>query len=223
MTTAVETTKPGTLMPEQRVVLRGVGWEGYETILALVGDQAVRLTYDRGDLELMSPSSDHEYFKTLLARLLETLVLDLKLPCEGAGSTTWRKKLKECGLEPDECYYLANSAQGAGRKAINLNVDPPPDLAIEIEISRSALDRMGIYARLRVPEVWRFDGERLRVEQLQPDGTYAEASASAFLPFLPLDEVVRWIHLAEGQGQTPWLLAFREWVQNELIPRLGEH
>src|SRR4051794_34561807 len=104
MATAVETTKPRTLDPEQRVVLRGIGWEGYETILAIVGDQAVRLTYDRGDLELMSPSHDHEYFKKRFARLIETLTLELNLPCEGAGSTTWRKKLEECGLEPDECY-----------------------------------------------------------------------------------------------------------------------
>jgi Uma2 family endonuclease len=203
------------LEPESRVVLHGVGWEGYETMLKLVGDRPVRLTYDRGDLELMVPSLDHERYKSLLGRLIETLTLELDLPCDAAGSTTWRKQLEDRGLEPDECYYLANAERVVGRK-VDLSVDPPPDLAIEIEISRSALDRLGIYAALGVPEVWRFDGEALRVEQLQADGTYQEVAVSPSFPFLPLNEVVRWLRLAETMGQTPWLRQFREWVREEL-------
>jgi Uma2 family endonuclease len=203
------------LEPESRVVLHGVGWEGYETMLKLVGDRPVRLTYDRGDLELMVPSLDHERYKSLLGRLIETLTLELDLPCDAAGSTTWRKQLEDRGLEPDECYYLANAERVVGRK-VDLSVDPPPDLAIEIEISRSALDRLGIYAALGVPEVWRFDGEALRVEQLQADGTYQEVVVSPSFPFLPLNEVVRWLRLAETMGQTPWLRQFREWVREEL-------
>jgi Uma2 family endonuclease len=203
------------LEPESRVVLHGVGWEGYETMLKLVGDRPVRLTYDRGDLELMVPSLDHERYKSLLGRLIETLTLELDLPCDAAGSTTWRKQLEDRGLEPDECYYLANAERVVGRK-VDLSVDPPPDLAIEIEISRSALDRLGIYAALGVPEVWRFDGEALRVEQLQADGTYQEVAVSPSFPFLPLNEVIRWLRLAETMGQTPWLRQFREWVREEL-------
>jgi Uma2 family endonuclease len=203
------------LEPESRVVLHGVGWEGYETMLKLVGDRPVRLTYDRGDLELMVPSLDHERYKSLLGRLIETLTLELDLPCDAAGSTTWRKQLEDRGLEPDECYYLANAERVVGRK-VDLSVDPPPDLAIEIEISRSALDRLGIYAALGVPEVWRFDGEALRVEQLQADGTYQEVAVSPSFPFLPLNEVIRWLRRAETMGQTPWLRQFREWVREEL-------
>ncbi|HKI20054.1 MAG TPA: Uma2 family endonuclease, partial [Isosphaeraceae bacterium] len=162
------------LLPEQRVVLRGIGWEAYETILKMVGDQPVRLTYDQGDLELMAPSLDHEEYASLLGRMVETVTEELRIPCRAAGSTTWRKKAKERGLEADECYYIAAFSQVRGkRKSIDLSVDPPPDLAIEIEISRSALDRMGIYATLGVPEVWRFDGETLLINQLQDDGTYA--------------------------------------------------
>jgi Uma2 family endonuclease len=219
MATAAE-PRSKTLTPEQRVVLRAVGWEGYETILALVGDGHTRLTYDRGDLELMSPSMDHEFLKTRVARLIEALTEELDIPCEGAGSTTWRKRLKECGLEPDECYYLANSGRVIGRKKIDLTIDPPPDLAIEIEISRSALDRMGIYAALGVPEVWRLDGETLRIARLQPDGTYTEVATSPGLPALPPDEVVRWMRLGEDMGQTPWIRQFRAWVRDELAPRL---
>ena len=206
-----------TLTPDSRVVLRDVGWEGYETLLKLVGDRPVRLTYDRGDLELRVPSLDHERYKSLLGRLVETLTLELDLPCDAAGSTTWRKQIEDRGLEPDECYYLANAPRVAGRQ-VNLNVDPPPDLAIEVEISRSALDRMGIYAALGVPEVWRFDGETLRIEILQAEGRYREVPASWNFPFLPANEIVRWLRLGDTMGQTPWLRLFVNWVREELGP-----
>ncbi|MFI5453861.1 MAG: Uma2 family endonuclease [Isosphaerales bacterium] len=209
------------LGPEQRVVLRGIGWDGYETILKVVGDQpAVRLTYDRGDLEFMSPSVDHEVFKTRFGRLIEALTVELNIPCEGAGSTTWKKQLEDRGLEPDECYYIANAERVAGRRNIDLNVDPPPDLAIEVEISRSALDRMGIYAALKVPEVWRFDGETLTVDVLEDNGTYVSQTASPSFPFLPLDRVVDWLYEADTMGQTIWIRRFLEWVRTELTPRL---
>jgi Uma2 family endonuclease len=165
----------------------------------------------------MSPSAEHDVFKSRLARLIETLTFELNLPCEALGSTTWRRRPRDKGLEADECYYLANSPRVIGKKIIDLDVDPPPDLAIEIEISRSALDRMGIYAALGVPEIWRFDGETLRIEQLQADRTYAEVDASPSLPFFPPAEIVRWLGLAENLGQTAWLRRFVEWVRETMI------
>jgi Uma2 family endonuclease len=222
MLATTTTTEPRTrvLEPEPRFLLRGVGWAGYEAMLGIVGDRrSVRITYDRGDLELMSPSSEHEEFGHLLGRVVVTVTEELRIPCRGLRSTTWRKQLKDRGLEPDECYYLARFPRVRGKKKIDLSVDPAPDLAIEVEISRSALDRMGIYAALGVPEVWRFDGETLRVEQLQADGTYAEVEASPSLPFLPPAEVVRWLGLADTfPGQTAWLRQFREWVRATLAP-----
>ena len=209
--------------PEQRFVLRDVGWDGYEAMLKLVGDRrSVRITYDRGDLELMSPSLDHEEFGRLLARLIDTVTEELRIPCRGLKSTTWRKQLKDRGLEPDECFYLARFPQVRGKRKIDLSVDPAPDLAIEVEISRSALDRMGIYAALGVSEVWRFDGETLLVEQLQADGTYTTVAASPSLPMLPLDEVVRWVREFETiEDQTEWIRQFREWVRQTLVPGQG--
>jgi Uma2 family endonuclease len=205
------------------VVLRGVGWEGYETLMRLVGDGPVRLTYDRGDLELMSPSLDHEDYKNLLGRIIEAVTEELRIPCRGAGSTTWRKRARERGLEADECYYLANFARVRGKRGhLDLSIDPPPDLAVEVEISRSALDRMGVYAALGVPEVWRFDGEALAVHRLQPDGTYAVAPASPSLPMLAPGEVVRWLREAEAlEDHSEWGRRFRDWVRDELAPRLG--
>jgi Uma2 family endonuclease len=207
------------LVPEQRVLLRGIGWDGYETILKLVGDQPIRLTYDEGDLELMAPSLDHEEYGSLFGRMVETVTEELRIPCRAAGSTTWRNKAMERGLEADECYYIAAFSQIRGKhKAIDLTVDPPPDLAIEIEISRSALDRMGIYAALRVPEVWRFDGEALLINHLQDDGTYAEVDTSPSLPFLHPGEIVHWFQQAEViEDHSEWGRLFREWVRAELV------
>jgi Uma2 family endonuclease len=216
-------TKARTLESERRFVLHDVGWDGYEAMLKIVGDRrSVRLTYDRGDLELMSPSLDHEDYCTLLSRIVVTVTEELRIPCRGVRSTTWRKRAKDRGLEADESYYLARFPQVRGKKRIDLSVDPAPDLAIEIEISRSALDRMGIYASLGVSEVWRFDGEALRVDQLQADGTYATVSASPSLPMLPLDEVVRWLRLAETiEDHTEWNRQFREWVRATLVAGEG--
>lgn len=222
MATTVE-PRTRTWEPETRIVLRRVGWRGYEAMLGIIGDHTpIRITYDRGDMELMSPSTDHERFKMLLDRLILFAALELDIPCDAFASSTWRRRDLERGLEPDQCYYLANSPRIAGKKSIDLDVDPPPDLAVEVEISRSALERMGIYAALRVPEVWRFDGETLRIARLQADGTYTEVDTSVSLPSLSPAEVVRWIGLAEGQSQTAWLRQFRAWVRDELAPRIRD-
>jgi Uma2 family endonuclease len=211
-------TRP--LAGEQRIVLRGVGWEIYEALLARLEGQPIRLTYDRGDLELMAPSYDHEHYKKLMGRLIETVTEELDLPCSSAGSTTWRKQIEDRGLEPDDCFYLSSLAKVAGRVP-DLSVDPPPDLALEIEISRSMLDRMTIYAAIGVPEVWRFDGETLHVHLLQIDGTYAPSSTSLNFPFLSPHEVENWLGMVTPMfDQTRWIRQIREWVRAELAPRL---
>ncbi len=189
-------------------------------MLGIVGDRPVRLTYDRGDVELMSPSYDHERFKSLIGRLIETLTDGARHPVpRRPARRPGGSRSRTAAWSRTNATTWPTAERVIGRK-VDLDVDPPPDLAIEVEISRSALDRMGIYAALGVPEVWRYDGEALRVEQLQPDGTYAEVTASPSLPFLPLDEVVRWLRLADTMGQTTWLRQFREWVRDELAPRL---
>ena len=209
---------------EPRIVLRGVGWDVYETLLHRLEGQPIRLTYDRGDLELMSPSPEHEEFGNLLGRMVETITEELRLPCIGAGSTTWRKKLKDRGLEADECYYLESVPRLRGRrKDLDLAIDPPPDLAIEVEISRGSFDRMQIYAQLKVPEVWRFDGEDLFIELLQPDGTYQTSPTSRCFPFLDPAEIVDWLKQgASSEDHSEWGRRFREWVRNELAPRLTD-
>src|SRR5438128_480376 len=121
---------------EQRFLLHDVPWPTYELFLREFGSRPIRLTYDRGDLEMMSPSGPHERSKYLIGRLIDVWTEELNIAVCGLGSTTWRKQYLKRGLEPDTCYYIQNEARVRG-KAIDLDVDPPPDLAVEIEVSRS--------------------------------------------------------------------------------------
>ena len=136
----------------------------------------------------MSSSEEHERTKKLLGRMVEVMTEELDIPIRSSGSTTLKSQLRQRGLEPDECYYVANERAVRGRKRIDLDIDPSPDLAIEVDISSSSLDQLRIYASLGVPEVWLYDGASLRVHQLQPEGTYARQTRSPSFPFLPLEE-----------------------------------
>ncbi len=138
-----------------RVVLHGVRWSTYEALLDDLDGCHIRLTYDRGRLEIMTKSAPHEWSKTLLARAFEEITLELDIPIRSGGEQTFRQELLEKGLEPDECYWIQHEPEVRGKRDISLETDPPPDLAMEIEISMSVLDRLGIYAALRVPEIWR--------------------------------------------------------------------
>jgi Uma2 family endonuclease len=145
--------------------------------------------------------------------MVETMTEELGIPIRSGGSTTLRNQLKDRGLEPDECYYVANERAVRGRKRIDLSVDPPPDLAIEVDISSSSLDQLAIYASLGVPEVWLYDGAVLEVHQLLSDGNYAKQTRSPAFPFLPLDEVERFLARRNETDETTWIRSFRAWVK----------
>jgi Uma2 family endonuclease len=205
--------------PRQRFVLGGVTWQGYDLMLQVIGNRRIRCTYDRGSLELMSPLPLHEYFKHWFCQLFGVLAMELDVPLWACGSTTFRRQDLDRGLEPDECYYLANLARLHDRMAIDLTVDPPPDLAVEIDVTRSCLDRLGIYAALGVPEVWRFDGEILEVHQRTAAGTYEVAARSAALPFLPLPELLPVIEQGMNAPHEGALMRLiRAWVRTRLLP-----
>lgn len=201
---------------DRRFLLQNVSWKTYETFLTELGDRPIRLTYDRGNLELMSPSMRHERFSNLIGRLIEAYTEEADIPICGAGSTTFRLQMLDRGLEPDECYYIQNEAAVRNRDEIDLNFDPPPDLAVEIDISRSSLNRMGIYAALGVPEVWRFDGTTLHAYILDEQGSYKPVHRSAALPELPLSEVVKHLELRTSMDDTRLIREFRQWVRKSL-------
>src|SRR5258708_6494362 len=184
---------PHNWQADERFVIHGVDWETYDAISRALGDRPTRLTFDGENLEFMSPSPIHEWSANLFGRMLEALALELDMPLRGGGSTTFKRSSVERGLEPDECFWIQNEPAVRGRMELDLLLDHPPDLAFEVDISRSSLDRLEIYARLGIPEVWTFDGDSLRIRLLQPDGKYVEADASLCLPPLPVHELVPYL------------------------------
>jgi Uma2 family endonuclease len=197
---------------EQRLRLSLIPWETYVLYSDGLGPRHIRVTYDRGEMEIMTVSSKHEHKKTLLGRLVEALTEEMEIDIASFGSMTCRRKDLKRALEADESYWIANESKLRGRVDIDLEIDPPPDLALEIEISRSTLDRMAIYAALRVPEVWCSDGEDLRVFLLSSRGSYRQGDRSKAFPFLPLTEFAQFLTRTE-LSETQHLRSFRAWVR----------
>jgi Uma2 family endonuclease len=195
------------------VALYNISWSTYEAIVAENDNPGTRFTYDRGMLEIVAPSYEHEHLKKLIGRMINSVTEEFEIPIRSEGSTTWENQTRHQGLEPDECYYVANEVRVRGRDEIDLAVDPPPDLAVEVEITSDWIDKLPIYAGLGVPEVWRYDGQTLRVEQLQPDGTYAAQTHSRAFPFLPLAEIPRFLDQRDATDETTWIRSFRQWVR----------
>jgi Uma2 family endonuclease len=204
---------------ERRFLIRDVGWQGYLDLLRIIDDRPVRVTYDRGDVELMSPLIKHERKKSLLAQIVEILTEELDIPRMSAGATTLKREDIDRGLEADESYYLYDVSRLRDPDELDLLVDPPPDLAIEIEITRSALDRLGIYGALGVSEIWRFDGRNLRILERQADGSYREIPVSRFLPWISIEEIKRFVIEEESRDETRWARRFRQWVREVILPR----
>jgi Uma2 family endonuclease len=171
------------------------------------------VTYDRGNLELMSPSYRHERYKRLIGRFIDILAEEYNIPIIGGGSTTFKRQDLERGLEPDECYYIQNAFAVLGKQEIDLNSDPPPDLAIEIDISSSSINRMSIYAELGVSEIWRYDGTTLKVYRLSPSSEYVEVNQSPTFSSLPLLELNQFLQPSEMSDDTKLFRSFRTWVR----------
>ncbi len=217
--TVVQPVKPGRcrspVRSGQRFVFDNASWALYQSLLTGSGDR-VRLTYDRGKLELMSPSFEHETAGAVLGRLIGVLAEELNQPIKAGKSTTFRREDLDRGLEPDECFYIAQVQAILGRTEIDLSHDPPPDLVIEVDITRSSLDRMAIYAALGVPEVWRYDGTALEVHWIRPDGTYERRERSASFPQIDPAELAGFVHRGVHTDDTTLVREFRAWVQSRL-------
>jgi Uma2 family endonuclease len=157
-----------TRTPLHGILLNNITWQTYESLRSNLAEQAgIRLTYDRGKLEIMTPLAPHEKYKKLLGSFVEALTEETDRDICSLGSLTCKKEDLARGLEPDRCYYIQNEQVVWDKDQIDLNQDPPPDLVIEIDITSSSIDRLELYASLGVPEVLRYDGTRLIVYQLQ--------------------------------------------------------
>jgi Uma2 family endonuclease len=200
------------------LLLTGVDWQTYTRLLRIFAERpSIRLTYDRGDLEIMSPLPEHEGAAYLLGRFVDALTEELGLPIKGGRSTTFRRRKKQRGLEPDNSYWIASEPKVRGKRRINLRVDPPPDLAIEIDVTRSSLNRMGIYAKLGVPEVWRLDDpQTLSFQVLGPDGDYSEKSHSLAFPSVTPADLLHFLSLAGQMDENAVVRQFRDWIRQQL-------
>jgi Uma2 family endonuclease len=207
---------------ERHFVLHGVPWSVYETLRESEENYHVRMTYDRGTLEFMSPSTKHERAKSLLSQLLETFTVELRMPRQSFGSATWKREMKLKGLEADECYYILNHARIRDVEEINLDVDPPPDLALEVEVSRSTVKRMAIYAALGVPEIWRWRKGVVQAYSLSSDGKYEPVEMSLNLPMLRVKDLEPFLDRKLAADESQWILGFRQWVHERFGAKLGE-
>jgi Uma2 family endonuclease len=199
--------------PENRVLLRNVSWATFEALVAETDHRGSRFAYDRGSLEIMSPSRKHERLKKRIGRIVELMSEELGIPISSEGSLTLKREMRRRGVEPDECYYVANEALVREKEEIDLALDPPPDLAIEVQITQSALDKLQIYSAIGVPEVWLYDGRTLRAYHLQPDGSYLEAGRSSSFPFLPLRDVADFLRRYTSTDETAWVREVRGWAR----------
>lgn len=201
----------------QRLILDNVSWDRYTRFLHNFSDRHVRLTYDREVLEIMTLSCEHESISHFLGRMAVVLTEELNLPLKEGGSTTLRRKKKQKGIEADNCYWSAHEAAVRGKKVIRLRFDPPPDLAIEVDISHSSMNRMGIYESLKVPEVWRHDQTGLAFMVLNAKGKYESAATSPTfpLPITPADLMV-FVNMLGQMDENAIIRQFRAWIRARL-------
>jgi Uma2 family endonuclease len=203
--------------PPARQVLRmsSVDWATYSRLLHIFAERpGFRLTYDRGELEIMSPMLQHDDGSWFLGDMVFMLTFELDLPLKRGGSTTMRRRKKQKGIEADTCYWIANAHKMAGRLRLDLRTDPPPDLAIEVDVTNSSLDRMGIYAALKVPEVWRLAGDVLTFNVLNKKGVYRTTAKSLVFPLVTPADLLGFLQLAREAGdENAVIRQFRAWVR----------
>ncbi|HXV60301.1 MAG TPA: Uma2 family endonuclease [Vicinamibacteria bacterium] len=194
------------------LILRDVSWDDYESLLAAVGETAgVRISYDEGTLQIMTLSPKHESYGRLLERLVDRLSVRLGVEIVSFGSSTIRRKGRRKGTEPDACFYVQSAPAIGPRIDLDFDRDPPPDIAVEIDVQHDSLGKFSLYAAMGVPEIWRYDGVALTMHRLEGDH-YVLAPASIAFPVLDAQTLTRFLGIAGEKSQHEILLAFEEWL-----------
>jgi Uma2 family endonuclease len=202
---------------EQRTVLYNISWQTFEALLQDTGeDRGSRFAYDCGTLEIMTPLFEHENPKSNFGNFIVALAEELGLEIKSAGSTTLKRKIVKRGIEPDNCYYIQNEPAVRGRQELDLETAPPPDLAIEIDITSSSVNKFGIYSALSVPELWRYNGRVLKFYQLV-EGEYVECEFSIAFPLISVTDMSRFIEQSKTSGEIALLKSFRAWVREKIV------
>ncbi|MEG3439147.1 Uma2 family endonuclease [Pannus brasiliensis CCIBt3594] len=195
-----------------RVFLTGIGWREFEEILEELGEsRSSRLAYYQGTLEIIMPLPEHEKVKVIIGNLLAILLDELSIDWEPYGSTTFKRQDMNAGIEPDDCFSIQNASRMIGKRRIDLAIDPPPDLAIEVDVTSKT--QLSAYEALGVPEIWRYENNRLKISILR-DGQYLDSPISpTFLDFPVLESIERFLAIAFSEGTSSALRDFRRWIR----------
>jgi Uma2 family endonuclease len=204
---------------EVRIAINGLTYKFYKQFCEEIGEQPIRLSFSDGCLEIMITKSPHEYFKKMLAKLVEAMIFELDIPVRSGGAMTFQRDDLEKGFEPDECWWIANESIVRKVTDFDFYKHPAPDLAIEVEISHGLSHRIGIYQAMKVAEVWRFNTKRLRFCVLSDAGQYVESASSRAFPFLKPEHLMPFLALPDEQDETSRIRAFVKWLQAERVCR----
>jgi Uma2 family endonuclease len=201
--------------PGRNLLLKDIDWSTLEELLEELGEtRAARLSYSQGMLEIMVPLAEHEAGKEIIGDLVKVILEEWGIDFWALGSTTFKNPAMAQAIEADACFYIQHEAVIRGKKRIDLTVDPPPDLAIEIDISSRT--RFDNYEKLGVPELWRYDGEHLEINVLQ-NGHYVISATSIHFPQFPLVEAIpQYVKQSQSVGRNATMKAFRAWVRSYL-------
>lgn len=204
-----------TVPPGQRVLLTDVSWQEFEAILEDLGEhRAARVAYDNGTLEIMTPLPEHERQKEIIGDLVKALLEELDIEFCTLGSTTFKNQQMVKGIEPDNCFYIEHEALVRGKDRLDLTVDLPPDLALEVDVTSRT--HPTIYEALRVPELWRFEKRKLQINIWQ-HGKYVVSETSPNFPNLSLVEVIpQFLEQSQTLGRNKAMKAFRAWVREQI-------
>jgi Uma2 family endonuclease len=204
----VEQLPPGSVL-----TLHDVSWEEYEDLLEAVGEApGLRISYDEGTMEIMTVSSRHESLAALIERMMTLVGLILRIKILFFGSATMRKRRKKKGNEPDACFYIQSADLIGAKIDIDFENDPPPDIAVEVDVHHGSKNKFGIYVALGVPEIWLYDQYALKIYHLEDD-EYVEAEASLALPILTSSKLTEFLNRSHNEDQHEVLIAFEKWLR----------
>ena len=201
--------------PGQQLLLENISWEDFEEILEDLGEnRSSRIAYSNGVLEIMVPLPEHEKYKEIIGDIVKILLDELEIDFESLGSTTFKNKQMTQAVEPDACFYLKNYQSVIGKDRLDLSIDPPPDLAIEIDITnRTQLDN---YLLLKVPELWRYTRKGFQLNLLEGN-RYIESQTSPNFPDIPIIELIdRYVKQAQIEGRSKAIRDFKKWLQENM-------
>lgn len=204
-----------TVPPGQRILFSDVSWQEFEAILEDLGEhRSSRVAYENGILEIMTPLPEHETGKEIISDLVKALLEELDIEFCTLGSTTFKNELMNQGIEPDNCFYIQNEVAVRGKNRLDLTVDPPPDLALEIDVTSRT--HPSIYEALGVPELWQFERGKLQINVLQ-DGKYIKSEYSPNFSNFPLIEFIpQYLNQCRTEGRNKTMKAFRAWVREQI-------